>query len=206
MPANLTDVDTFTSPIVVPVGGDARTVSSIEPAFQALANRTLRLKNRVDTLAGSRTKLIPLSYCAIPDGLVGVQLRSIDAWTYLTWRFYANSVRLIIPIDLATGDIITNLELCVNQGNAGASGQMVAKVWRQAVSPSASPTKTQLGSTLTFATGTGFKASSIAISSNNTVDTNLYHYHAELIASALAGTTDDVFHWGKITYTAYGAP
>lgn len=46
MPTNLTDVDTFTSPIAVPVGADARTAASVETPFQALANRTRNLDTR----------------------------------------------------------------------------------------------------------------------------------------------------------------
>lgn len=45
MPANLTESSTFTSTVSVPVNGDARTVSSVTTAFQALANRTKKLRD-----------------------------------------------------------------------------------------------------------------------------------------------------------------
>ena len=40
MPANLTDVNAFTTPVQVPVGGDAAGLTYLLTAFQALANRT----------------------------------------------------------------------------------------------------------------------------------------------------------------------
>lgn len=50
MAHNLTDVDVFTSAVTVPDGGDPRTAASVEVPFQALANRTLNVKNKVDNL------------------------------------------------------------------------------------------------------------------------------------------------------------
>jgi hypothetical protein len=47
MPAPITEVDTFTSTVSVPVAGDARTATSLLTAFQALANRTRNLLNRM---------------------------------------------------------------------------------------------------------------------------------------------------------------
>jgi hypothetical protein len=49
MPINLTDVNTYTPIVTVPSGGDARTAGSVQGAFQALANRTSRLKSRLDS-------------------------------------------------------------------------------------------------------------------------------------------------------------
>lgn len=43
MPHNLTDVDTFSSPIAVPSDGDVQNAASIETTFQQLANRTKNL-------------------------------------------------------------------------------------------------------------------------------------------------------------------
>jgi hypothetical protein len=48
MAHNLTDVDTFTSAVTVPDGGDARTAASVEVPFQALSNRSRNNKNRID--------------------------------------------------------------------------------------------------------------------------------------------------------------
>lgn len=44
MPENITDVETFTSPIVVPTDGDAGLAASVKTAFQGLSNRTALLK------------------------------------------------------------------------------------------------------------------------------------------------------------------
>jgi len=51
MAHNLTDIDTFTSAVTVPDGGDPRTAASVELPFQAVANRTRNVKNRLDALA-----------------------------------------------------------------------------------------------------------------------------------------------------------
>jgi hypothetical protein len=48
MPENITDVSTFTSPIVVPVGADARTAASVKTAIQGVANRTKFLYDLLD--------------------------------------------------------------------------------------------------------------------------------------------------------------
>ena len=48
MSASLTDVDAFTSPVTVPTDGDALDGASVLAAFQALADRTRNLKNRID--------------------------------------------------------------------------------------------------------------------------------------------------------------
>ncbi len=207
----LVEGTTYPASITVPVGADARTAASIEPAFQNLTDRTRNLKNRIDAASGVKTKLIPLAICRAPDGhdaSPGVNMLSVAFGTANVWAFSANSNRLIIPLDvgLNTGDVITNVSLCVYQGNAGASGQMSAKAYRQAVAASAYATVLQLGSTLTFVAGAGFKNENLAIAANNTVDANLYQYHVELTGSALAATLSDFLHWVKVTYTAYGSP
>lgn len=218
MPTNITDVDTFSATVTAPADGDAGNGATFQAGIQLLSNRTRNLKNRADgidarigALAGARTKLIPLSLCRAPNGYdatPGVNMLNVAFATANIWAFSANSQSLTIPIDfeLETGDIITNVEFCVEQGNAGASGQMSAKAYRQAVSASAYATVLQLGSTRTFTAGAGYKNESIAIASNNTVSRSLYQYFVELSGSALAATNSDYFHWAKITYTAYGTP
>lgn len=51
MPTNLTDVDAFTSPVVVPSRTDPRSFSLISAFVQALANRTRYLFNRANQVA-----------------------------------------------------------------------------------------------------------------------------------------------------------
>ncbi len=53
MPTNLTDVSTFTDPVAVPVDGDVRNAASVQTPFQALANRTRKLIDRLGGIAGS---------------------------------------------------------------------------------------------------------------------------------------------------------
>lgn len=47
MPQNITDVNTYTAPIVVPADGDVEAAAGILASFQGLANRTEFLRNRV---------------------------------------------------------------------------------------------------------------------------------------------------------------
>lgn len=47
MPANITDVSTFTDPATRPAGSDVRDSASVQAPFQAAANRTRWLKNRL---------------------------------------------------------------------------------------------------------------------------------------------------------------
>jgi hypothetical protein len=59
MPAALTEVDTFTSSVSVPVAGDPREAASVVTGFQALANRTRNLLGRhkaaVFAVSGSKS-------------------------------------------------------------------------------------------------------------------------------------------------------
>lgn len=48
MAHNLTETATYTANVSVPDGGDARVAASVEPAFQALANRAAYLKAHMD--------------------------------------------------------------------------------------------------------------------------------------------------------------
>lgn len=57
MPTALTETSTFTDPVQVPDDGDDRNAASIEGTFQALANRTLNLKDRLDGLHNDATWL-----------------------------------------------------------------------------------------------------------------------------------------------------
>jgi len=50
MAQDIVDQDAFTDPVVEPVDGDVRNAASVQVPFRALANRTRRLKNRIDGL------------------------------------------------------------------------------------------------------------------------------------------------------------
>lgn len=52
MPRPIVEVDVFSPEVIVPVGSDPRTASSVEVPFQALADRTLNLKTTVDAMGG----------------------------------------------------------------------------------------------------------------------------------------------------------
>lgn len=52
MSRTIVEVDEFTTDVTVPEDGDPRNVASIDPAWQALSNRTRNSKNRLDSLLG----------------------------------------------------------------------------------------------------------------------------------------------------------
>ncbi len=85
MSKNLTEVDEYTANVTVPEGGDARTALSVETPFQALANRSLNAKNRLD---GHDTKLAAIPMAVIDarfeagnqDGTMKVSPAGNDGW------------------------------------------------------------------------------------------------------------------------------
>lgn len=75
MPANLTDVSDFTSPVVAPVAGDARTAASVTQGLQPLADRTRFL---LDAAVGRLAWNGRVRVGAATTG-IGVYLGAIDA-------------------------------------------------------------------------------------------------------------------------------
>lgn len=78
MTANITDVDIFTDPIVVPVDGEPDDQAAFALAPQGLANRTRNLKNRVD--AGSEYARYGVAFSgSVLDGLATLSASSEGA-------------------------------------------------------------------------------------------------------------------------------
>jgi hypothetical protein len=59
MSKNLVEVDAFTTPVTVPEDGDAATGAAFEAPYQALADRTVYNKTRIDTLMASEAAHFP---------------------------------------------------------------------------------------------------------------------------------------------------
>ncbi len=83
MPANITDVSVFTTPVVVPVDGDLVSGADRTLDTQALANRTRYLRDRVLGAEDESFVILPLC-CAhsSPFSLGGSQL----------WSFFHNTI------------------------------------------------------------------------------------------------------------------
>lgn len=88
MPTTLSEVSTYTSTVSVPANGDARTVGSVNAAFQALANRTKRFRDWMLLLDANQ------------DGVVDARLKPVAGTTA------ANTA----PIKLTSGTSMTKAE------------------------------------------------------------------------------------------------
>lgn len=155
MPANIVDVDAFTTPVVVPVDGDDYDASSVEVGFQALANRTLNLQNQVtdlfDTVKSyphtvTRQWMMPLS---------GFVKEASSPWTYSNATVSWGTVGMVsVPGDqldghfkLPNGAIVTNVEIY---------GAAVGPAFVEAYRLDGAGTLTAIGGGATFA-GTGLE-------------------------------------------------
>lgn len=115
MPQNITDVDTFTDPIVEPAGSDSANRASIHTALQGLANRTRHLANRIGIGTG-KTVVIPAANFVLFNA-------STQTWEI----FSAASIRSIVNTGIAyvslahyvpPGADITAIEALVTPGSA----------------------------------------------------------------------------------------
>jgi hypothetical protein len=126
MPSDLTDVDAFTSPVTVPEPGDDRKASSVEGAFQALADRTFNLKNRLDgsdaadhVFTGSvefnSDDLEPL-YCS-----QGVVINDASS----EYNYGSNRVRtVLVPLHMGVPDYGSSSEISLTDGTGGTGGRL----------------------------------------------------------------------------------
>jgi hypothetical protein len=123
VPTNITDVSTFTAPIVTPASGDARTAASVAAPVQGLANRARWLVNQTRaglTLSGIQ---IPLSAFVTDQET----LANPDAWQYRV-RFLVehdksanNKAVCEVGLWLPSGVAITQVQALAH-GNIVGSG------------------------------------------------------------------------------------
>lgn len=107
MPANLTDVDTYTTPVQVPAGSDAAGLTYLLTAFQALANRTNYLAQRT-VVINERTFVVSPHRAQFVSGWT----RGNNALTSTS-----NSAALYLPLDfLPTGSVIKRVRALVTPG------------------------------------------------------------------------------------------
>lgn len=138
MPTNITDVDTWTTPIAGPADADAQAAASYLPGYQGLANRTLHLANRVGGPAGAdewvyetpRTRTIVISMGGAMPRSADWAFQSSLAFSESAWIQAEVSGELYIPLNayLRNGMIITDARVLLKPGVArtGANKMQVA--------------------------------------------------------------------------------
>ena len=111
MPANLTDADTYTTPIQVPAGSDAAGLTYLLTAFQGLANRTNYLAARTVAIT-ERTFVVSPHRAQLPESNAPSWTRGNSSLTSA-----ANSSPLYLPLDfLPTGSVIKRVRALVTPG------------------------------------------------------------------------------------------
>jgi hypothetical protein len=135
-------------------------------------------------------------------GLAGLSGSDAVSATYLEYvgsgvrqvKFHAAARPWIVPFVPPQGALLTGVMANVRHGNAGASGQMSMRVYRYARN-NLTGVVVQLGSTLTFAAGTGHHIEEVVISADNQVDNKLFEYLVAVHPSSLTTTITDELHW-----------
>lgn len=147
MPTNLTDVNTFTTPVAVPAGSDTRNAASVQTPFQAVANRTHYLNERVKAALGgatgagewtyeggvrSRTKTLDLhsaiSQRRVSGGALYWQPDNAAGTNETFWESTVDGVDatptgfLYLPVRLPDGCLLNTASVLVNPGAARSAG------------------------------------------------------------------------------------
>lgn len=146
MPANLTDVDAFTSPVVVPVDADPANAASVVQGFQPLANRTFWLHERITETAADARRVEGVDF----SGGGGVPANTADGACFLG-NVNSGAVFLDIGKYMQNGAVLDTVAVNVHPGasRSGANRMNFTLVKR-----TGTVTQTTVGSQ-TFDDGTG---------------------------------------------------
>jgi hypothetical protein len=213
MPSSLSDVNTFTDPIAVPIDGEDQTAASIRTPFQGLSNRTRHLKNRADghdsSLAALDTRIDTLELVpARVSALEAVRAsHSYEVMLPITSFDYVDGHMSVAESNRKTALLIANQALAVWQGQLPV-GHTVTKA-RVYVLPSAGATaevrlrRVGWGGDPKLGTESGSDADSL--SSEGTVDTDLGQTMAGIDLVELeikqVGTGAVRIYWAKLYVT-----
>jgi hypothetical protein len=115
MPANITELDAWTTPVVIPVAGEEIRANDWTQAAGALANRTNYARNRVLGIASSYTKDIKLVSLVTSD--VGVKFEFTISGgpggnAYGFEQTTITAAAAYFPFDLPRGDGLAKLTGC----------------------------------------------------------------------------------------------
>ena len=179
MPANLTDVNAYTTPVQVPAGSDPRALTYLLTAFQALANRTHYL-NKLANDVTERTFVVSPHAAQFTSGWA-------RANTTLTST--SNGAVLYLPLDfLPTGAVLKRVRALLTPG-ANTMGMGVLSRTLDFVTPG-SGTETAVETGLATS-GTTLQVLTTALLSETISRTSGKHYIAVVNANSGAGASND---------------
>lgn len=225
MPVNITDVDTFTDPIVAPADSDPADATYVRTIAQGTANRTRNLKNRLEDIedqisggewvypgASFRTRTIEL----LPSDFE----QANNTANNIPWRFRpsvgnaqtvksgsserAELVRQLNRLIPGNG-VVTNIWVMVTPG-AARSGVNKLSAQLYSREPTVyTPGSEALGSVALMQSvsddgGTGLQSLLL----NSGADMTLGYAIWLHVSSGSGDTTDDLFHGVKIEFQDYG--
>ena len=221
MAHNLTDVDTFTSAVTVPDGGDPRTAASVELPFQSVANRTRNLKNRIDAFAnglsvpGGDIRVGPnhdFGYCDI-TGVATLVSRTVmlPLTSFVAngggsgpgWELQANVLKCTIGFSIAhftvpapSGAVITRVRLAFQSAvGAGVSGGLYRKT------PNKSP---GAAAVTTVAPMTPVAGTALQIVSTGTIASPVVNRATEEWYVGWSGGVGDELSWVEVLFNDPG--
>lgn len=187
MPANLTDVDTYTTPVQVPSGSDDAGLTYLLTAFQALANRTNYL--------AQRTVVINERTFVVSPHRAQFQLSGAPSWTRgnSSLASAANSSPLYLPLDwLPTGSVIKRVRALVTPGANTMTLDVRSRTLDFTTPGSGSDTGIELGIT---SSGTTLQVLTTTALSETVDHTSGKHYVA-VVTSNSAGLSSPDTLWG----------
>jgi len=191
MPANLTDVDTYTTPVQVPAGSDPRALTYLLTAFQALANRTHFLALRTVVVV-ERTFVVSPHRAQFTTG-----------WTRSnnTLTSTSNNAPLYLPLDfLPTGSVIKRVKALVTPG-ANTMGLELRSRTLDFTTPGS-------GSDILIETvttsGTSLQVLTTTPQSETVNHTSGKHYVAVVTANSGAGASNDTLFGFQIVADLIG--
>ncbi len=211
MTQNITDVSTYTDPIVAPSPLEPATAASIVQPIQGLANRTFYLKGQVDTHdtvlqqvadalsggpAATRRKFLNLAKCFAQQnwqpfsGVSGI-LQTNNAFA---------SGKITVPIELASGSVLTACHFILTPSAGGDMSVALIRKTAFGVETPAAPTIAAVASGST--SGTGLQVPTLSVS--ETIDETTKEYQLEIVSGSSSDSASQTL-WGlAIDYTDNG--
>lgn len=208
MSQNITDVDTFTDPIVIPADSDAADLTYIETMAQGLANRTRWLANLLGGATGTGEWLYPTVRERVVtvgpregNGEAGWDYNLIDRATCST-----NSADLFVDLGkhLPSGAVLKSVEALVKPGTTAL---MSLKLYRTALGAAfdtpGDPADTQVGSTDDSDASNNYQLLAVT-GLTETIDREANNLVAWIAASSSAGATSDNYFGLRLTFDDAG--
>lgn len=217
MPVNITDVDTFTDPIVAPADSDPADRTYVLTIAQGVANRTRHLANRIGGAGGAGEWLYPAARTrtmwvpGIDFQPSHTLLSAAPDWNAngdvsRTSRDDALTCALNVTTSLQTGQVLTRIDLLVDPGAARGSGSRLSAALARYDYPTpptaAAPTLVPLASAEQASSGHALQYLVFAVSFAIARATGVFHL---LVTSGNDGAhVPDVLYGAFLTFTDPG--